>query len=152
MKKVVRLTESDLCNIIKQVINEEFDYEDIKNSDKPLNTYELEALAKRMETDLKSYYEKNKETIDKYYEFKHAIDVRRHIEQPKFTLLVINNAKIPYIIATVKFPFEYNGKKTKNGHVKIYIGSERQFPELLDTPNIYEISRKIITQKLDANT
>jgi hypothetical protein len=151
MSKVIRLRESDLVRLVKRVINEEFDYDDVIKSGKPLNTYELEALVKRMETDLKSYYEKNKETIDKYYEFKHNIDVRRHIEQPKFTLLAIN-AKIPYIIATVKFPFEYNGKKTKNGHVKIYIGSERQFPELLNTPNIYEISRKIITQKLDANS
>lgn len=151
MSKVIRLREHDLVRLVKRVINEEFNYDDVIKSGKPLNPYELESLAKRMETDLKSYYEKNKETIDKYYEFKHNIDVRRHIEQPKFTLLVYN-AKIPYIIATVKFPFEYNGKKTKNGHVKIYIGSERQFPELLNTPNIYEISRKIITQKLDANS
>lgn len=34
--------------------------------------------------DLKSYYEKNKETIDKYNQFKRDIDKQRHIENPKF--------------------------------------------------------------------
>ena len=58
--------------------------------------------------DLKSYYEKNKETIDKYNQFKRDIDKQRHIENPKFSLQLMNKERHPYM-----YKIEYNGTSRK---------------------------------------
>jgi len=152
MKKVIKLTESDLTYIIKQVISEEFDYKDVMNSDEHLNPYELASLVKRMDVDLKSYYENNKETIDKYNQFKRDIDKQRHIENPKFSLQLSNKERHPSIVASVKFPFEYKGKVSKYKFISINVGGKKRFPELLDTPNVFETAKEIIIQKLKDNT
>jgi hypothetical protein len=102
-----------------------------------------------MENDLESFYEKNKDLIDRYNYLKDKEEEKQHRINPNFTLSVINKNTNPQILAKVKWPFSYKGKESKTGYLSISIGGPKQFPEMLNTPNIYEISKDIISQKLE---
>ena len=102
-----------------------------------------------VENDFDSFYEKNRELIDRYNYLKDKKEEKEHRDNPIFTLSVINKNIYPQIMAKVKWPFLYKGEKTNKGYLTIAIGGEKQFPELLDTPNIREISKEIISHKLE---
>jgi hypothetical protein len=101
-----------------------------------------------VENDFDSFYEKNRELIDRYNYLKDKKEEKEHRDNPIFTLSVINKNTNPQIVGKVKWPYSYKGKKSKTGYLTIHIGGPKEFPEMLDTPNIYEISKNIISNKL----
>lgn len=110
---------------------------------------DLESLLKRLQDDSDSFYEKNKDLIDRHLYLTSKKDERDYRLNPKFTLSVINKNTNPQIVGKVKWPYPYKGKESKTGYLTISIGGKKQFPKLLDTPNIYDISKEIIRQKIE---
>ena len=112
---------------------------------------DLESLLSRLKSDTSSFYEKNKDLIDRHEYLLRKNDEYEHRVNPKFTISVINKDTNPQIVGKVKFPFPYKGKISKSGYLTIAIGGPKEFPEMLDTPNIREISKRIISHKLQKN-
>ena len=102
-----------------------------------------------VENDFDSFYEKNRELIDRYNYLKDKKEEKEHRDNPIFTLSVINKNTNPQIVGKVKWPYSYKGKESKTGYLTIYVGGPTEFPEMLNTPNIREISKEIISHKLE---
>ena len=132
MKRTIRLTESELINVISRIINE-----DIK--DDLLSTIKLHH---------DDVYNKNKSTIDNYHYIKDKIREYEIRENPHFTLSVIKNRDShPSIVAKVKWNLPYKDKGFRNW-ISVHIGSLKEFPLGLDTPNMDEIAKKRIKNYL----
>ncbi len=109
---------------------------------------DLESLRDKLELQRDSLYGDNKNLIDRYLYLIKKKEEEEYRNNPKFTLSVVNKNVYPQITAKVKWPFTYKGKPSKTGYLSIIIGGQKQFPELLNTLNIYEISKQIISDKL----
>jgi hypothetical protein len=135
MKKVVRLTESDLNRLVKKIVNEEedFDYED---------SVDLKNSISQVNSDFDKLYEKYKDIIQKYHYVKNKISELETRNDPHFTLSVVKNRDTKGILAKVKWKLPYNG--VYKDYISVYIGGERKYPLLLDTPNILEIAKNKI--------
>ena len=115
------------------------------------NKNNLEQLLSKVKSHHDSFYEKNKDVIDRYHYLQKKMEEEKFIEDPKFTLSVINKETNPQIVAKIKYPFPYKGKESKSGYLTLHIGGKKRFPQWLNTPNIEEISKDIIRQKLRQN-
>ena len=109
---------------------------------------DLESLMARLKSDSDSFYQKNKDLIDRHQYLTSKRDEHEYRVDPKFTLSVINKTTNPQIVAKVKWPYPYKGKVSKTGYLTIYVGGPKDFPEMLDTPDIHDISKNIISNKL----
>ena len=77
----------------------------------------------------------------------------KELENLKFNLTFAKNRNSPPTLrAGVRWPFEYKGKMPKNNRINVYVGNMRMFPQGLETPNIQEISKKIISNKIRNNS
>ena len=151
--KIRHIQESNI-KLEKRILNEEvddFDFRGFVKDGEKLTKDNMPDLINSMQHSLDRFYEKHKEVIDRHNYLKNKEEQHEMVKNPKFSLSVINKSTNPQIVARVKWPFEYNGKITKGGYISLHIGGKKQFPEWLDTPNIEEISRKIISNKLLSN-
>ena len=152
--KIRHIQESNI-KLEKRILNEEvddFDFSGFVKDGETLTKDKMSDLINSMQSSLDRFYEKHKEVIDRHYYLKNKDEQQEFVKNPKFSLSVINKSTNPQILAKVKWPFEYNGKTNKNGYIAMHVGGKNQFPEWLDTPNVKEISRKIISNKLLSNT
>jgi hypothetical protein len=140
MKKVIRLTESDLTRLVKKIINEDddFDYGDDVN---------LEDSISQVNSDFSELYEKYKDIIHKYHYVKNKVSELETRNDPHFTLSVAKNRDTKGILAKVKWKLPYNGVYKE--YISVYIGGERKYPLLLDTPNIMDIAKKKVKNMVD---
>jgi hypothetical protein len=140
MKKVVRLTESDLNRLVKKIVNEEedFDYED---------SVDLKDSISQVNSDFDKLYEKYKDIIHKYHYVKNKVSELKTRNDPHFTLGVAKNRGAKGITAKVKWKLPYNG--VYKDYISVYIGGEKRYPLLLDTPNIFEIAKNKIKNMVD---
>jgi hypothetical protein len=142
MKKVIRLTESDLNRLVKKIVNEQegndFDYEDDVN---------LKDSKLKVNSDFDKLYKKYEDVIHKYHYVKNKISELETRDDPHFTLSVVKNRDSKGIIAKVKWKLPYNG--IYKDYISVYIGGERKYPLLLDTPNIMDIAKKKVKNMVD---
>ena len=152
--KIRHIQESNII-FEKRVLNEElgdFDMSDFLKDGEKLSKDKMPDLINTSKSHFDAFYNKNKEFLDKYLHFKNKLAQLNFLENPKFSLSVINKTSNPQVVAKVKWPFEYNGKFVKNGYATLHIGGKKLFPQWLDTPNIYETSENIIRYKLLSNS
>jgi hypothetical protein len=152
--KIRHIQESNI-KLEKRILNEEFDDFDFRGflkDGETLSRDKMPDLINAMQSTLDRFYEKHKEVIDRHYYLKNKDEQHEFAKNPKFSLSVINKSTNPQILAKVKWPFEYNGNNNKNGYITMHVGGKKQFPEWLNTPNVEEISREIISNKLLSNT
>jgi hypothetical protein len=139
MKKIVRLTESDLNRLVKKIVNEEdFDYKD---------SVDLKDSISQVNSDFDKLYEKYKDIIHKYHYVKSKVSELETRNDPHFTLSVSNNRGSKGIVAKVKWKLPYNGVYKE--YISVYIGGEKNYPLLLDTPNILDIAKNKIKNMVD---
>lgn len=152
--KIRHIQESNI-KLEKRILNEEvddFDFRGFVKDGERLTKDKMPDLINTIQSSLDAFYEKHKEVIDRHYYLKNKEEQQVLAKNPKFSLSVINKSTNPQILAKVKWPFEYNGNNSKNGYITMHVGGKKQFPEWLNTPNVEEISREIISNKLLSNT
>lgn len=130
MKKIVKLTESDLNRLVEKIINEEDNFDDNVN---------LKDSISKVNSDFDKLYKEYKDIIHKYHYVKNKVSELETRDNPHFTLTLINNRGAKSIIAKVKWKLPYNGVYKE--YLSIYVGGEKKFPLLLDTPNIMDFAK-----------
>jgi hypothetical protein len=117
---------------------EDFDYGDDVN---------LEDSISQVNSDFNKLYEKYKDIIHKYHYVKNKVSELETRDDPHFTLAIINNRGAKSILAKVKWKLPYNG--IYKDYISVYIGGEKKYPLLLDTPSIMDIAKKKVKNMVD---
>lgn len=133
--------------------SEDFDFRHIVGDGEQMTQDKLKELLSAMKSQLSSFEEKHKDVLDVGKSFKNRLAQEKELENLKFYLSLSKNRNSPpTLTAGVRWPFEYKGKMPKNNRINVYVGSMRMFPQGLETPNIQEISKKIISDKIRNNS
>jgi hypothetical protein len=134
MKKIIRLTESDLKEIVNKILNES-----------------VEDLYSKMQSHSDDIYNTHKRDIDNYHYIKDKIKEWEIRNNPIFTLSIIKNRDSPPSLqAKVKWGLPFKNKGVKSW-ISVFIGSTKEFPLGLNTPNLKEIVKERIKEYFEKN-